>query len=361
MVTNEKTSKYAQIAGHFKRLIIDGDIKPGDQLMSENEIAEKFKVSRHTVRQALFKLEQDEYIYKEQGRGTFCNNLKKDEENNKKTIAVITTYISNYIFPSIIRGIEEILSSAGYSLLLFNTNNEKSKEREYLKKVLEYNVAGLIIEPTLSALDNINEEYYSELENRNIPYIMINAKYNELNSACIAMDDVEGGYILTKYLIQLGHKNIAGIFKDDDLQGINRKMGYIKALAESDIPVNEDIIGRYVTKDEMFSTYEFTKALLGRNNRPTAIVCYNDQVAINALNAIRDEGLRVPKDMSLVSYDDSDIAIASEVKLTTIRHPKDEMGRRAARFIIDMIEKRTNKLSYTYKPELIVRDSAISI
>lgn len=354
-----QTPKYMQIAEHFKALIESENIKPGEQLMSENEITDKFKVSRHTVRQGLLQLKTQGYIYKEQGKGTFCSNYKNNTKI--KTIALITTYISNYIFPSIIRGIEEVLSSAGYSLLLFNTNNEKSKEKECLQKVLQYNVAGLIVEPTLSALENVNEKYYKELGNKNIPYIMINAKYNELDSAYITMDDIEGGYILTKYLIQLGHINIAGIFKSDDLQGINRKLGYIKALTEFNIPVDKDIIGKYTTKEEMFSTYEFTKLLLLREKRPTALVCYNDQVAIHALNAIRDEGLRVPEDISIVSYDDSDIAVASEVKLTTVRHPKDDMGRRVARYIIDMIEKPVNKPCYVYKAELLVRDSAKNI
>lgn len=357
MKQQEVIPKYMKVAEYFKALIESDDIKPGDRLMSENEITEKFKVSRHTVRQGLAQLETQGYIYKEQGKGTFCDNYKDDI----KTIAVITTYISNYIFPSIIRGIEEVLSLAGYSLLLFNTNNEKNKEKESLEKVLLHNPSGLIVEPTLSALKNVNEEYYKELGNKNIPYIMINAKYDQLDSASITMDDVEGGYILTKYLIQLGHMNIAGIFKNDDIQGINRKLGYVKALSEFNIPIDNDIIGKYTTKEGKYSIYEFTKTLLSRGKRPTALICYNDQVAIHALNAIRDGGLRVPEDISIVSYDDSDIAVATEVKLTTVRHPKDEMGRQAARFIIDMIEKQDYKPCYMYKAELLVRDSAKNI
>lgn len=361
MSYEDKLSKYMQIAEYFKGEILEGKISPGDKLLSENEIVEKFKVSRHTVRQAFMELEKDKYIYKEQGKGTFCSYLQSENKANKKTVAVLTTYISNYIFPAIISGIEDVLSSSGYSLLLFNTNNEKNKEAEYLQKIMEHDVVGLIVEPTMSALENVNLEYYKQLSDKNIPYIFMNANYEELDSPYIVMDDVEGGYVLTKYLIQLGHKNIAGIFKSDDLQGVNRKIGYAKALSEFSIPINENIIGKYKTNEEVFSTYEFTSNLLRRNERPTAIVCYNDQVAIHALQAIRDEGLRVPEDISIVSYDDSYIATATEVKLTTVRHPKDEMGRRAARFLLDIVEGRVEKPYYVYKPELIVRNSAMNV
>lgn len=359
MNNGEKLPKYMQIAEYFKREIMEGRISPGEKILSENEIVNRFKVSRHTVRQALIELEKYNYIYKEQGKGTFCSYTKNEEKVKKKTVAVLTTYISNYIFPSIISGIEEVLSSSGYSLLLFNTNNEKNKEGECLQKILEYDVVGLIVEPTMSATENVNLKFYNKFKDRNIPYIMINACYKDLDSPYVVMDDIEGGYVLTKYLLQLGHKNIAGIFKVDDMQGVNRKEGYYKALKEFNLPVNEGIICKYETKQEFFSVYDFTCNTIRKNERPTAIVCYNDEVAVHALQAIRDEGLRVPEDISIVSYDDSYIATATEVKLTTVRHPKDEMGRRAARLLVDMIEGRVEKPYYVYRPELIVRNSSM--
>lgn len=353
---DQKVPKYVQISEHFKALIQSEYIVLGDKLLSESEIVEKFKVSRHTVRQALMQLEKDGFIYKEQGRGAFCCYKKKKDGN--KNIAVLTTYISNYIFPPIISGIEEVLSSAGYTLSLFNTNNEKQKEGEYLNKIIGSDIDGLIVEPTMSALENINLPLYKELEKRKLPFIMINAKYDEINPAYVIMDDVEGGYALTKYLIQMGHRDIAGIFKYDDLQGVNRHEGYIKALSEFGIDSKSEYIGKYVTGEEEFLPYEFASNLLRRNSKPTAIVCYNDQIAFYVVQAVRDVGLKVPEDISIVGYDDSDIATATEVKLTTVRHPKAEMGKRVARFLINIIENNEEKPYYVYKPELIVRNSA---
>ena len=353
---DENLPKYVQISEHFKELIQSGDIVLGDKLLSESEIVEKFKVSRHTARQALMQLEKDGFIYKEQGRGAFC--CYKQRKDGNKNIAVLTTYISNYIFPPIISGIEEVLSAAGYTLSLFNTNNEKQKEGEYLNKILNGDIDGLIVEPTMSALENTNLSLYKELENRKLPFIMINAKYDEINPSYVIMDDVEGGFELTKYLIQMGHKDIAGIFKCDDLQGVNRQEGYAKALSEFGIEFKGEYIGRYVTGEEEFLPYEFTRNLLRRSNKPTAIVCYNDQIAFYVMQAIKDAGLKVPEDISIVGYDDSDIATAAEIKLTTVRHPKSEMGKRVARFLINIIENNEERPYYIYKPELVVRNSA---
>jgi len=351
----EKLTKYMKIAEYFKSEIIGGRINSGQQLLTENEIATKFTVSRHTVRQALMELEKGGYIYKEQGKGTFCSS--RDKNTNKRTIAVLTTYISNYIFPMIISGVEEVLSEAGYNLMLLNTNNEKQKEAEYLKKVIDNDVAGLIVEPTMSAYKNVNLNWYKELEKKGIPYIMINAKYDELDPAYVVMDDVEGGYLITKYLLQLGHRKIAGIFKKDDLQGVNRKLGYKKALKEFGISYNSELINNFVTKEGTFEPYEFTRNLIQRRDMPTAIICYNDQIATYVLQAIRDAGLRIPENMSITGYDDSDISMASEFKFTTVGHPKEDMGRRAARLLINMILEKVKKPNYVYKPELIVRYS----
>lgn len=354
---DDKLPKYVKIAEYFKKLMESGEIKYGEKILSESEIVEKFKVSRHTVRQALMELDNGKYIQKEQGKGTFC--IFREKDNSVKNIAVLTTYISNYIFPTIISGIEEVLSSYGYNLTLFNTNNEKQKERECLKKIIDSEVLGLIVEPTKSALENTNLDLYRELEKKSIPYIMINAQYDALNPSYIIMDDIKGGNIITNYLLQLGHREIAGIFKSDDLQGVNRKLGYIKSLEEYKIELNKDYLGEYETSEANFFPYEFTSNLLRKSNRPSSIVCYNDQIAVQVLQAIRDMGYSVPEDISIVGYDDSDLATATEVKLTTIRHPKHEMGRRAARFLMNMIEKKEEKLEYIYKPELIVRNSAI--
>ncbi|MGE5581040.1 MAG: GntR family transcriptional regulator [Bacillota bacterium] len=347
--------KYSQLKEFLKRRMQQKEILCEQLLPSEHVLARQFKMSRHTVRQALGELENEGWIRREQGRGTFCTYKEKV---NRGTIAVITTYISDYIFPTIIRGIDEVFSSSGYTLALANTSNDKVKEAQCLANFLNRDdIAGFIVEPTKSAKENTNAPYFKELSRRGIPYIFLHAYYPDLDPAYIIMDDQQGSYTATKYLLQLGHRDIAGIFKADDIQGIKREAGFKTALAEDGVAFKPALLGRYETEQLLFYPYQFVKSTLHKLPRPTAIVCYNDQIALKVMEAIRDEGLRVPDDISVTGYDDSSLALAPEVKLTTIKHPKAEMGREAARLIIDMVEKRVERPRFTYQPELIIRNS----
>lgn len=347
-------TKHEIIENYFIKLIKSNQYTPGEQLPSENEIADMFKVSRHTVRQALSFLSKEGWIYKERGKGSFYS---RKEESYKKNIAVLTTYISDYIFPFIISGIEEELRNRGYNLLLFNSNNNIKDEIKCLEIISEQDIAGIILEPTQSAINDKEYEYIKKLQQNNIKCVNINANCNNIDTSYVIMDDEKGGYKQTKYLLQLGHKNIAGIFKIDDLQGVRRKNGYLKALEEENIEKNGNIIGEYITDNQDIYLDEFIRRILALNDRPTAIVCYNDKIAMRIIEECRHRDIRIPDDLSIVSYDDSFLAISSEVKLTTIRHPQKDMGIKAAKCIVDMIEGRSKSPKYLYDAELIVRES----
>ncbi|MCA0991329.1 GntR family transcriptional regulator [Pseudalkalibacillus hwajinpoensis] len=351
--------KYTIIEKHFKELISNGEIQPGDQLPTENELVEQFGVSRHTIRRAFTNLEHEGYIDRGRGKGTFCSFNFGTKKTKSKTIAIITTYISDYIFPRITSGIEEVLSSKGYHFLLLNTNNNKEKEQECLRKALELNVAGVIIEPTLSAKENTNKSYFRELEKKNIPYIMINSKYEEVHPSYIVLDDLDGGYKLTNHLVELGHHKIAGIFKSDDAQGVNRYLGYAKSLISADLTMNNSFVGKYKTEEKEVFGYNFAKELLLQEDHPTAFVCYNDQIALQVIQAIKEAQLIIPNDIAVVGFDDSYIATATDVKLTSAIHPKEVMGEKVAKGIVDLIEGRINEFRYTLSPEIVVRNSTL--
>ena len=349
--------KYHQLKEHIRGQIRRGEIKLGDLLPSENMLAKEFGISRHTIRQALGDLENEGLVRREQGRGTFCAQSRI----NGRTIAVVTTYISEYIFPSVIRGIEEVLSAAGCALILANTGNDKAKEARCLMDLLQRDIAGFIIEPTKSARENVNRGCFKEIESRKLPWLMLHATYGELDPAYIVMDDERGGHMAASYLLQLGHRRIAGIFKADDLQGVRRQAGFAAAFKEYGLAPSPELLGNYETEQMSSFPYQFARGLMDKKDRPTAVVCYNDQIALMVLEAVRDAGLRVPEDVSVVGYDDSSLAVASTVRLTTIRHPQAVMGQQAARFILGMLEGILDKPRLVYQPELIIRSSCRSL
>lgn len=366
------STKYEMVKRAVQSKITDGTYTPYQKISSESELMKEFNVSRHTVRQAIGDLVSMGWLYREQGSGTFCadrsklNNLQNFSDQKK--IAIVTTYLSDYIFPSIIRGAESILSAEGYQVSIFSTNNNHEMEREVLEKILSQQFDGVIVEPTKSAYSNPNITYYLNLEHLSIPYIMINAFYDELEPISIVMDDERGGFLQTEHLIKLGHKEIIGCFKTDDIQGVKRMKGFLKAHRINNIPLNPSHIITYNTNEKGIKPVEELEKLLSSNKHSiTGIVCYNDELAMQYLELLRTKNIKVPEDISIVGHDDSMLAQISEVKLTSIVHPKSELGESAANVIMDLIKSSKNNKdafqgnSIVYSPELVIRSSTRSL
>ena len=209
----------------LKEKILSGEFKAGDKLPSENELSRSDQISRQTVRKALSILENAGYIYAEHGRGTFCSELVH-HSGNSHNIAVVTTYLSDYIFPRVIQGIDSVLTGHGYSIILKNTKNSRSQEAKCLEELLQKDIDGIIIEPSKSQIYCKHMNLYQKLEDYHIPYVFIQGCFSKMNDKPqVLMDDCKGGYLITKYLIETGHKNIIGVFKSDDTQGQNRHKG----------------------------------------------------------------------------------------------------------------------------------------
>lgn len=360
------TPKHMAVKNEIIGWIDSGRLRPGDLMPSEHEIAARYGVSRQTVRQALGALEQEGRLNRVQGKGTYISEHSSaspgKSEPRTLTVGVITTYISDYIFPHIVRGIESVLRRRGYRLVLFSTDNDKERERESLDMLLREPLDGLIVEPTRSALGNPNFPYYASLDYRGIPYLMINEKYPELHCPVVKVDDEAGGVMAAEHLLRLGHTRIAGFFKTDDRQGVQRLKGFLRAHREFGVPLPPERIVQYTTEDKQSAPYEAALAMLAGppENRPTAFVCYNDEIAVRLLDAARSLAIAVPESLSFVGFDDAALATATEVKLTTLTHPKALMGEAAAELLLRMIEENEPGpyQSIVYTPELIVRESA---
>jgi GntR family transcriptional regulator, arabinose operon transcriptional repressor len=363
---DKQMPKYLQLKQVILSWLHSGRLKPNEQMPSENEIAEQFQQSRQKVRQTFGELEQEGWLFRIQGKGTFVSNPQTQKAQAIQTIGILTTYISDYIFPHIVRGAEAALRDKGYRLVLSSTDNDKEKEKECLAMMMSQPLSGLIIEPTKSAVGNPNLSYYLSLDYQKIPYIMINERYPEMNCPFVIVEDETGGFLATEHLIRLGHQRIAGFFKTDDLQGVNRLKGFIRAHHQYNLPLLPDRVIGYCSEQKQIKPNETALALLGQPalNRPTAFVCYNDDLAIRLLEVIRKLGFNVPEDLSIVGFDDSNLATATEVKLTTLTHPKTEMGIAAAEILIFMIEHKLSEREFIqriFTPELVIRTSTRKI
>jgi len=353
---NSNKPKYQKLIEYLKRTIIDSELKSGDRIPSENVLSARFNISRHTVRKALGELVNEGWLVTTQGKGTFVRNTEINNHKEHRIIGVMTTYLGDYIFPSIIRGIDQVLAGNGYNIVLCCTNNRFDTESICLQNLLSQDINGLIVETTKSALPNPNLDLYRRFRERNIPILFIHGSYKGFQGASVFEDDVEAGYIAAKHLIELNHTKIGCIFKIDDIQGHARYEGFMKAHREHSLMVSDKNSLWFDTADLAYKVRENgpVEELL---NECTAIVCYNDQVALKMIDIIRAKNIPVPDRLSLVSFDDSDLATASEIKMTTVAHPKEKLGMEAAKIMLRMLTEPGLNVSVKIKPELVIRAS----
>lgn len=354
--------KYQVILDDIKSKILSGDYNVGEQIPTESALQSMYEVSRQTVRKAILELSNEGFLRSEKGSGTYVSNQYRSKtggSSHKKTIGVITTYISDYIFPSIIRGIESRLNEDNYSLLLASTNNDVAQEKKALEMMLSYGVDGLIIEPTKSNLYNPNIAYYLSFKEQDIPIIMINAFYEEIELPYLCLDDVQSSYLATKELITKGHTQIGLIAKMDDLQGKYRMKGYIKALGESKLRFYPEQIFSFNTETKQTLSTDLKDFLNKNRDTLTAIVCYNDEVGLEVVHACRQLDITIPEELSIIGQDNSYIAKNANIKLTTLTHPQEDMGRDAADWVIKKLQGKKDLPNNTYYQPVLIEGETV--
>lgn len=350
--------KYEQVKEYLIEYIQKEDLKYGDSLPTESEMMRMFSVSRHTIRRALSDLINQGWLFTLQGSGTFVADPNADRQLQGKMIGVITTYFKDYIFPDILSGIDDVVSTVGYSILLGTTKNNIARERVVLKNMLSSQLAGLIVEPTKSVYPNHNLDLYKELASRGIPVVYMHATYRDFESSYVIEDDEYAGYIATKHLLDLGHEKIYGLFKQDDMQGHGRYKGFVRAFKEAEVELSDDLVHWFVTEEmKHYGDAKRLERWMEGHGDITALVCYNDQIAIELMDGFKQLGYNIPDDISIVSFDNANVAEKSAVKLTTVAHPKEKLGRAAGEVMLDLLNNRVGHHEIKMIPELIIRES----
>lgn len=331
------TAKYKRIADELRHEIATGGYQDGQALPTEEMLRARFSVSRQTIRQAIAQLADDGLVRRVRGSGTYVAHGPRRRAGTP-AIGVITTYITDYIFPSIVRGIEGALSASGCLMTLAATYNRVDHERELLQRFLASPIDGLIVEGTQTALPNPNLALYEKLRERNIPFLFINGYYPELTRAVhVVTDDAEGGRMAARALLDAGHARLGGVFKRDDMQGRLRHQGFCEVLERRGLPVSERDVLWFSTENQRSFLDEREGAMFldGLRERVDALVCYNDEAALHVVEHLK--GCRLPDDLSLLSFDNSAYASLCRPKLTSLDHPKDAFGRLAAEKLMRMV------------------------
>ena len=275
--------------------------------------------------------------------------------NTTKSIGMIVTTSESPYFAEIIHAVEDHCYRQSYSLFLCNTQNDPEKIKNHLDMLAKKRVDGLLVmcsEYTSHSLDILSNA-------ADIPMVVMDWGPNT-DTDVIEDNSFTGGYIATKHLIDCGHKAIGLIAGElDKTTARTRYEGFVKAMNEANLPIHENWIMEGFFEPE--DGYECMNKILVQDNLPTAVFCCNDVMALGAISAITEKGLRVPDDISIIGYDNIHSSRFYAPPLTTIHQSKSRLGAQAVNLLFERIANKDNdsheKHRIAIHPELVLRKS----
>jgi LacI family transcriptional regulator len=269
-------------------------------------------------------------------------------------IGMIIPDITNPFFPAVVRGAEDVAFSNGHRLILCNTDNDHSKELVHLKELRTYLPAGLIVIPSNFSDLTAQAESYRQ---SGTGVVCIDRLPKDWSGDTVTADNEGGAYNATRYLIRMQHTRLAVITGPMHLTNAKQRLGgFRRALKESNLHVAPDYVQK--TTFDKHGGYSKTLVLLRLNPRPTAIFAGNDMIALGALLAIREAGLRCPQDISIMGFDDLDLAEMTNPALSSVSQSGYQLGTTAARILLDRIQGDTGPAKhFILETSLKLRDS----
>ncbi len=247
------------------------------------------------------------------------------------TIGLIVTDITNPFFTTIARGVEDVANEHNFSVFFCNTDESATEEAQYVNVLTQKQVDGLLLVPTEQAAASIKF-----LNTHGVPFVLLDRRVPDMQVDIVRCDSEQGAYDLIRHLLDLGHERIAamgGSFKITS--SIDRVQGYQKAMREAGMDHEAHRV--YFTSFSVEGGYQAAKQALSEPQRPTALFAANNFIAIGAFRALREAGLKVPDDISLVSFDDLPAPIVLDPFVTIVEQPAYEMGRQATSLLFQRL------------------------
>lgn len=270
-----------------------------------------------------------------------------------QTLALVVTDITNPFFTTLARGVEDVASEAGYSVIFCNTDESPEKERKYLAILFQQQVAGVLLVPARSSADPVRF-----IQERGTAVVVLDRRVPGVAVSVVRCDSTAGARQLVALLLELGHRRIAilngppGVSTADD-----RLAGYLQAMQEAGADTAGLVYSGTFTHD---SGYEMAGRTIAVSPRPTALFAANNFIATGVLRAVRDRGLRVPEDIAIVCFDELPANLVSHPFFTTIAQPAYALGQQAAKLLIEQLDgdAATHVQDIILPAELIVRESS---
>lgn len=267
-----------------------------------------------------------------------------------KLLGLIVPDIQNPFYVDVIRGVEEYAYQNDYAVMIGNFSQNEKKEKLYLGILKSENVDGFIIAPT-------NDKNIEDLIKIGFPLVCIDRSLTNIDADVVKVDNEEGSYLAIKHLLGLGHTEIGFISGSLKIPTyVERLKGYKKALSEADIKFDKNLI--FEKGLDYQSGVQSMTHILDLEKRPSAVFATNNLLALGALETIHKRKVKIPNELSFVGFDDMYWAMSLNPPLTAVRQPGMEIGRSAAKLLLQRIlEPKRPIVNLTFKTELMIRNS----
>ncbi|MFJ6797142.1 LacI family DNA-binding transcriptional regulator [Streptomyces sp. NPDC091268] len=276
-----------------------------------------------------------------------------------RMLGLLVMDTANPFFAVLAQGTDRVAVEAGLGVMLCNSAGSASAEQAYLSLFVEQRLRGVLFAPVAS-----EGEPWKALRRAHIPFVIVDRAVDPQTACSVAADDVLGGQLAGRHLLAAGHRRIAYVRGPGHLQQVrDRREGLVHAVEESGLGADA-IVDIPAEKMDVGAGRDVGARLLGLSPRPTAVFCANDLLALGVMQTAFGAGVRIPDDLAVVGYDDIEFAEASLIPLTSVRHPAAEIGRLAARLLLQELEPSDPEHDHQHtgivlQPELVVRRSSM--
>lgn len=272
-----------------------------------------------------------------------------------KTIGVIVPEIRHHFFSSVISGIEDVAYSEGYTIMVCQSNEREKREEINIKALLSHRVAGLLVS---ISQETKKADHFKLVKKMKVPLVFFDRIHPGVSASKVVVNDYQGAFQAVAYLIERGYKKIAHIGGPANLNiSQERLRGYRDAILQAGLEWNSELVcvgGLHEQDGEKGIEY-----LIRKNQTIEAVFCINDPVAVGVYTFARRKKLRIPDDLAVVGFSNNPIAALIEPPLTTVHQPSYEMGKTAAKVLLDHIKDPTEpEKTIILEPSLIKRSSA---
>jgi len=353
---NNPLPRYVQAKLIIQRRIRAGKYRPGERIPSERDLAAELRVSQMTMNRALILLEQEGWLHREHGKGTYVPEGFCPPPPEMLQIGVVTHIpaeraLEDFYLGSLFRGMQRAIANAPVSLSILEVPADRIEE-ELQHSLLD----GLLV---LDVLER-NVEKANRLFRSGLKMVVLGASWKGLEVPFVDSDNIRGTRTALEHLIQLGHRHIGGVFAlPSTCNTQDRVRTFLDTLKASGIQADESQV---IMEAEAVSLSEAGREELRRMlhcpNRPTAFFCGGYYLALAVMRTASEEGLRIPDDLSVVGFDDPVSAALLIPPLTTVRQPLDEMGRLATLMLLQWLRNtEPPRQSVVLPTQLMVRQS----